>query len=150
MLADFAGWHEDVQTLIAAIPQPYLWALKLRRPLPSWSVGRVTLLGDACHPTLPFLAQGAVMAIEDGYILSRALEAHGMDVATAFRAYESARYERTARVVNGSADNTKRFHNPLLGDPATAQAYVEHEWAEDRLRERYDWMYRYDATAVAV
>jgi len=59
MLADFAGWHEDVQALIAAIPQPYLWALKLRHPLPSWSVGRVTLLGDACHPTLPFLAQGA-------------------------------------------------------------------------------------------
>ena len=150
MLADFAGWHEDVQTLIAAIPQPYLWALKLRHPLPSWSVGRVTLLGDACHPTLPFLAQGAVMAIEDGYILSRALEAHGMDVTAAFRAYESARYERTSRVVNGSADNTKRFHNPLLGDPATAQAYVEREWAEDRLRERYDWMYRYDATAVPV
>ena len=61
-----------------------------------------------------------------------------------------ARYGRTSRVVNGSADNTKRFHNPLLGDPAAAQAYVEREWAEDRLRERYDWMYRYDATAVAV
>ena len=150
MLADFAGWHEDVQTLIAAIPQPYLWALKLRHPLPSWSVGRVTLLGDACHPTLPFLAQGAVMAIEDGYILARALDAHGMDVATAFRAYEKARYERTSRVVTGSADNTKRFHNPALGDPATAQAYVEREWAEDRLRERYEWMYRYDATAVPV
>jgi len=150
MLADFAGWHDDVQTLIKAIPQPYLWALKLRRPLPSWSVGRITLLGDACHPTLPFLAQGAVMAIEDGYILSRALEAHGGDVTAAFRAYESARHERTSRVVIGSADNTKRFHNPLLGDPLAAQAYVEREWAEERLRERYDWMYRYDATAVAV
>ena len=82
--------------------------------------------------------------------MSPALEPHAMDVTAAFRAYESARYERTSRVVNGSADNTKRFHNPLLGDPATAQAYVEREWAEDRLRERYDWMYRYDATAVAV
>jgi len=82
--------------------------------------------------------------------LTSVLEAHGMDVAAAFRAYESARHERTSRVVNGSADNTKRFHNPLLGDPATAQAYVEREWAEDRLRERYDWMYRYDATAVPV
>ncbi|WP_457836121.1 FAD-dependent monooxygenase, partial [Staphylococcus aureus] len=79
------------------------------------------MLGDACHPTLPFLAQGAVMAIEDGYILARALEAHGMDVATAFRAYEKARLERTSRVVTGSADNTKRFHNPALGDPAQAQ-----------------------------
>jgi salicylate hydroxylase len=76
MLADFAGWHDDVQRLIEAIPQPYLWALKLRPPLPSWSVGRITLLGDACHPTLPFLAQGAVMAIEDGYVLGRAIEAH--------------------------------------------------------------------------
>lgn len=150
MLADFAGWHDDVQTLIKAIPQPFVWALKLRHPLPSWSKGRVTLLGDACHPTLPFLAQGAVMAIEDGYILARALEAHGTDIAAAFRAYEKARQERTSRVVTGSADNTKRFHNPALGDPATAQAYVEREWAEDRLRERYEWMYRYDATAVPV
>jgi len=61
------------------------------------------------------------MAIEDGYILSRAIEAHGGDVAAAFRAYESARHERTSRVVIGSADNTKRFHNPLLGDPLAAQ-----------------------------
>jgi salicylate hydroxylase len=98
MLADFAGWHDDVQTLIKAIPQPYLWALKLRPHLPSWSVGRITLLGDACHPTLPFLAQGAVMAIEDGYILSRGLDTNGLDVAAAFRAYESARHERTSRV----------------------------------------------------
>jgi salicylate hydroxylase len=150
MRADFEGWHEDVHALISAIPQPFLWAMKLRRPLPVWSADRITLLGDACHPTLPFLAQGAVMAIEDGFILARALEAHGADVAGAFRAYEAARQERTARVVNGSADNTKRFHNPALGDPAGAQAYVEREWAEDRLRERYDWMYRYDATKVAV
>lgn len=150
MRADFEGWHEDVHALISAIPQPFLWAMKLRRPLPVWSAGRITLLGDACHPTLPFLAQGAVMAIEDGFILGRALEAYGADVPGAFRAYEAARQERTARVVNGSADNTKRFHNPALGDPAGAQAYVEREWAEDRLRERYDWMYRYDATKVAV
>jgi len=150
MRADFKGWHEDVQTMIATIPQPFLWALKLRRPLPVWSSGCITLLGDACHPTLPFLAQGAVMAIEDGYILARALEAHDADVAAAFRSYEAIRKDRTARVVNGSADNTKRFHNPALGDPAGAQAYVEREWAEDRLRERYDWMYRYDATKVVV
>jgi salicylate hydroxylase len=150
MLADFVSWHEDVHTLIKAIPQPYLWSLKLRRPLASWSIGRVTLLGDACHSTLPFLAQGAVMAIEDGFVLARALEAHGADVAAAFRSYEAARLERTSRVVIGSAEKTTRFHNPLLGDPTVAQAYIEREWAEERLRERYDWMFRYDATAVAV
>lgn len=149
MLADFQGWHPDVQELIRAIPQPYLWALKLRPPLPEWSRGRITLMGDACHPTLPFLAQGAVMAIEDGFILARALDAHA-DIPTAFRAYEMARQGRTARVVNGSADNTKRFHNPALADAAGAQAYVEREWAEEKLRDRYDWMYRYDATTVAI
>jgi salicylate hydroxylase len=136
MRADFKHWHADVQTLISAIPEPFLWALKLRQPLPVWSAGRITLLGDACHPTLPFLAQGAVMAIEDGFILARALEAHGADVAGAFRAYEAARHERTSRVVNGSADNAKRFHNPALGDPAGVQAYVEREWAKDHLQER--------------
>jgi salicylate hydroxylase len=144
MLADFAGWHDDVQAMITCIPQPYLWALKLRRPLPVWSAGRITLLGDACHPTLPFLAQGAVMAIEDGYILARALAAHPDEPAVAFRRYEATRQDRTARVVNGSAENTRRFHNPALGDPAGAAAYVAREWAEERLRERYDWMYCYD------
>jgi salicylate hydroxylase len=124
MLADFAGWHEDVQTLIAAIPQPYLWALKLRRPLPSWSVGRVTLLGDACHPTLPFLAQGAVMAIEDGYILSRALEAHGMDVSAAFRALNR-------RGTNAHpASSTDR--------PTTRNAFTTRCW-EIRRRRRPMW-----------
>lgn len=63
---DFAGWHEDVQTLIRAAPSVMKWAFAERAPRQTWSVGRATLLGDACHATLPFLAQGAVMSIEDG------------------------------------------------------------------------------------
>jgi salicylate hydroxylase len=63
-LRDFANWHEDVQRLIQGIEQPYKWALLSRQPMKTWTVGRATLLGDACHPTLPFLAQGAVMALE--------------------------------------------------------------------------------------
>ena len=66
-LKDFAGWHEDVQTLIKAIDVPYKWAMMIRDPMKTWTKGRITLLGDACHPTLPFLAQGAVMALEDGF-----------------------------------------------------------------------------------
>jgi salicylate hydroxylase len=149
MMADFVGWHQDVLDLIEAIPEPYLWALKLRPLLPVWSRGRITLMGDACHPTLPFLAQGAVMAIEDGLVLARALEAE-QDIPAAFSAYQAARHARTARIVTGSAENTRRFHNRALSDPASAQAYVEREWNPERLRERYDWIYRYDATAVPI
>ncbi|MBZ2209168.1 FAD-dependent monooxygenase [Massilia soli] len=149
-LGDFKGWHEDVHTLIKAIDVPYKWVLKVRDPMPVWTKGNVTLLGDACHPTLPFLAQGAGMAIEDGYILARALAMYPDSPATAFASYENARHERTAKVVIGSAANTKRFHNPALADAQGAAEYVEREWNEERVRERYEWLFNYDVDAVAL
>jgi salicylate hydroxylase len=147
--SDFAGWHADIQAMIDAIEVPYKWALMHRPPLPRWSVGRVTLLGDACHSTLPFLAQGAVMAIEDGYVLARALAAHD-DVPAALARYEAARHARTTRMVEGSAANAKRFHNPELAHSAGARAYVDREWTEARVRERYEWLFDYDVDAVPV
>jgi salicylate hydroxylase len=149
-LADYAGWHEDVHTLIKAVETPYKWALMLRQPMPQWSVGRVTLLGDACHPTLPFLAQGAVMAIEDGFVLARALEAHGDDFEAGFAAYEAARNERTSRIVRGAESNLARFHNPALSDAGLAEAYVNSEWEEAKVKQRYEWLFTYDATTVPV
>ena len=92
-LADHNGWHPEVHALIAAAPQLYKWALMGRDPMPGWTTGRVTLLGDACHPTLPMLAQGAVMALEDAVILGRCLDQYG-DIATAFARYEQARIVR--------------------------------------------------------
>ncbi len=146
-LADYPGWHEDIQTFIRAIDTPYRWALLSRPPMKSWTRGRVTLLGDACHPMLPFLAQGAVMALEDACVLGRAMgEYDGHEEA--FRRYEAARLERTTRVVEGAAANTHRFHNQVLADAAAAQDYVDREWEESQVAARYEWLFRYDATAT--
>src|SRR5919197_3198568 len=101
---DFRGWHADVHAIIRSVDTPYKWALMVRPPMTQWSKGRVTLLGDACHPMLPLLAQGAVMALEDGFILARCLKAYA-DHVIAFARYETARREQTARAVNGSAEN---------------------------------------------
>jgi salicylate hydroxylase len=147
-LRDFAGWHEDVQTLIKAIDIPYKWALMVRDPMASWSRGNVTLLGDACHPTLPFLAQGAAMALEDGYVLARALDKYRDAPQTALAQYEKARQERTSRIVLGSAANAKRFHNPALADASGAADYVSREWTEERVKDRYEWLFQYDVDTV--
>jgi salicylate hydroxylase len=115
-----------------------------------WTVGRVTLLGDACHSMVPFLAQGAVMAIEDGYVLARALTEGDGGVGERLLRYEEARRDRTRRAVEGSAGNIQRFHNPALADPRTARDYVDREWAGQRVAERYEWLFRYDATTAAI
>ena len=102
----YAGFHAEARALLDACETVTKSALYVRDPLPRWSVGRVTLLGDACHPMVPFMAQGACMAIEDAVVLGRALK--GVDVAgvaSAFLNYENARKDRTARVQIGSRGN---------------------------------------------
>lgn len=148
LAADFAGWHDEVQALVRGIPVPYKWALMVRAPMPRWSAGRVTLLGDACHSMVPFLAQGAVMAIEDGYMLARALALPDGDIPEKLLRYENARRERTRRAVEGSADNIARFHNRALAGPATARAYVEREWAGANVAARYEWLFTYDVATA--
>ena len=148
-LADFAGWHEDVQTFIRSSPQLLKWALVRRDPIPAWSQGRVSLLGDACHATLPFLAQGAVHSIEDGVVLARALDAYA-DPVEALARYEAARIERTSRMVRGATANTDRFHSQELASPDTAYSYLEREWSVEPIADRYDWLYSYDAASAPV
>jgi len=147
--ADFKGWHDDIHRMIDGIETPYKWALMGRAPLERWSNGRVTLLGDASHPMLPAYAQGASMALEDGYILARALAGPG-DSAQALLRYENARKERTAKVVRGSAENMRRFQDRTMADPAAARDYVDREWAEERVKSRYEWLFTYDVTTVVV
>jgi salicylate hydroxylase len=115
-----------------------------------WTHGRVTLLGDACHPTLPFLAQGAVMAIEEAMVLARCLESHAQHPINGLELYEALRMERTGKIVNGSAANGARFHNPMLADAQYAAQYVGTEWSRDSVRERYEWLFEYDAASVEV
>jgi salicylate hydroxylase len=148
-LRDLAAWHEDVKTIIRNIDTPYKWALLGREPLDHYAQRRVCVMGDAAHPTLPFLAQGANMALEDAVVLARCLDLSG-DPVEALRCYERARLQRTAAIVRGSSENTKRFHNPALGSSEGAAAYVEREFLPEKVKQRYDWLYEYNALTVAL
>jgi 6-hydroxynicotinate 3-monooxygenase len=124
--AAFEGFHPQVQHVLAACPSVHKWALVDRDPITRWSDGNVTLLGDACHPMTPYMAQGAAMAIEDAAVLSRCLEGVEREgVPAAFQRFEATRKERTSRVQLTSRTNT---------------------W----LRERTDtdWVYAYNAYTV--
>lgn len=107
MFDAFKGYHPSVQALIENAESITKWPLLNRQPLPVWSKGRMVLLGDACHPMKPHMAQGAAMAIEDGAMLARCLTETGLrDYATGFRLYEANRKERASRVQAVSNANT--------------------------------------------
>ena len=103
----YAGFHPEVRAIVEACPEVHKWALMERDPLPRWCEGRVTLLGDACHPMTPYMAQGAASALEDAAMLSRCLEYVSVDgVAQAFLRYEANRLPRTAQIQQTSSKNT--------------------------------------------
>ena len=147
---DFEGWHEDIQTMITNAPSLFKWALIVRPPMQSWTIGHATLLGDACHATLPFLAQGAVMSLEDAVVLGRSFEAYGTDPGEALKRYERARIDITRKKVLGATANTERFHNPALATEAGAQAYIDEQWSRAAILERYEWIFNDDVTKSAI
>lgn len=103
----YEGFHVDVRSVLEACPDCHKWAILEREPLARWSEGRIVLLGDACHPMTPYMAQGAATAIEDAAILARCLDStSGEDVEGAFRRYEAHRKPRTSRIQAISSANT--------------------------------------------
>ena len=133
--AAFAGFHADVRAVLEGCPDCHKWAILEREPLARWSSGRVVLLGDACHPMTPYMAQGAATSIEDAAVLSRCLKEFP-DVETALGRYEAHRKPRTSRIQAISSANTWMktpetnpdwlygydAWNAPLGDPAAAHA----------------------------
>jgi salicylate hydroxylase/6-hydroxynicotinate 3-monooxygenase len=101
----FASFHPDVRAVLAAAPEVHKWGIFERDPLPTWSRGRVALLGDACHAMTPYMASGAAMALEDAVVLARCLGEIG-NVGEAFRVYEATRKPRASAVQTGSSNNT--------------------------------------------
>lgn len=103
----YRGFHADARALIEACGTVMKSALYVRDPLPAWGRGRVTLLGDACHPMMPFMAQGACQAIEDAVVLARTLsDAASGTTEDRLRRYEALRQPRTAAIQIGSRGNT--------------------------------------------
>jgi salicylate hydroxylase len=143
LAAEFADWHPTINTLLANANKKnlYKWGLFDRPPMVQWSIGRITLLGDACHPTLPFMAQGAAMAIEDAAVIAGCLN-QTQDPTSAFLRYEKLRKKRTAMIQQLSRRNAKVFH--LKGIAA---------WARNRAAKRAGGstmkkLYGFDALSV--
>jgi salicylate hydroxylase len=140
---DFKGWHPDIQTIIdkADTNQCFRWSLYYRPPIDNWSSQRVTMLGDAVHATLPYLAQGAAMAIEDGAVLARALHLTE-NIADALQLYQRNRIGRTSKIVKGSSQNRALFHMHDQGELRRAFAN------RDEGAARNAWLYSYNPLTV--
>jgi salicylate hydroxylase len=148
-LRDFEKWSPVIRRILEKASVLNRWALFDRTVLPKWSDRRVVLLGDACHPMLPFLAQGAAMAIEDAYLLAR-LVTDRADMTDALTDYEAIRKPRTARVQAGARRNASLFHH---GDPLSQMTTYGPIWLAGQLlpwftQGQYDWIYAHDVTAV--
>jgi 2-polyprenyl-6-methoxyphenol hydroxylase-like FAD-dependent oxidoreductase len=146
--AAFAGWHKDVSGVLDAVEETFIWGLFDRAPLARWSVGRVTLLGDACHPMLPFVAQGAAQAMEDGMTLSACLQKYD-DIPEALARYQALRLPRTAHVQSLAANNKIRFHFPDGPEQVVRDAEMA-AGGTDWSFKAMEWIYGHDpAAAVA-
>lgn len=143
-LAAFEGWHPQIRRIISAAETCFIWALFDRDPLPRWSAGRATLLGDACHPMYPFMAQGAAQAIEDGACLAACLaEERNADPAETLRRYERTRLPRVTRLQEMSRANKRRYHMPDGPEQQARDAAMVA--VRERAPENMQWLFGFDA-----
>ena len=138
----FEGWHEPLLELLGAADTYYKWALYDRDPVPGWTSGRVTLLGDAAHAMPPFIGQGAGMSAEDAYALAAALDYLPGDVPGALGLYESLRVERANSIVLRARSGRDKYHGKESWDPRPAGEQNQTGIAHDDI-------YRYDVRAAA-
>ena len=142
----FAGAGRDVQTILNAVEETFLWGLFNHPYLPHWTKGNVALVGDACHPMLPYLAQGAVMALEDAWVLARELDRSG--VAEGLLAYERICKPRATKVQKAAASNATAYHLPSGPSRLVAHTGLKaiSRLAPSALLGRFDWLYGGDVT----
>lgn len=152
LLAAYQGWHSDLIRLFEMTDpaQTFKWGLFDRDPMTRWSRGRVTLLGDAAHPMLPFLSQGAAMGIEDAYVLARALARDSGDVSAALLAYEGERIPRTSRVQLEARERGRTYHLATPEEQRKRDNEMLRRQKEDptAVGIKAEWVYAYNATAA--
>jgi salicylate hydroxylase len=140
----FAGWHPEVSELLSSAKSTFLWALNGRDELSTWHQNRVVLLGDACHPMLPFMAQGAAMAIEDAYVLAKCVAEH--DMTEAFIKYEKNRKPRATKIQKMSKANASLYHmhGGVFGKMKLKALQTASRFAPEIIQSKLDFVYGHD------
>jgi salicylate hydroxylase len=148
----YARWHESLLRIFEAGDKWYKWALYDRDPIPKWTEGRVTVLGDAAHPMLPYLGQGACQAIEDGAVLARALSTERDDPVAGLARYERTRRPRASRVVLAARERGLNNHlsSPIAAWRRDLTIALRRRLGNDREGRGAAWIPAYDATASDV
>lgn len=146
----FSGWDPRIKTLLGACETCHLWGLFDRAPLLNWTKGHAALLGDACHPMLPFMAQGAAMALEDASVLAQTLTANPNNIETALQRYEALRKPRASKVQAISRSNAKLFHLSGAARAVRTAKFKAASLLPALAHARFDPIYGVDVTQMKV
>jgi salicylate hydroxylase len=152
VIENYRGWHESLLRLFSASEKHYKWALYDRDPLPQWTRERATILGDAAHPMLPYLGQGACQAMEDGVVLATSLAAMPEDPVGAMKLYERARLPRASQVVLTARERGEDNHlvSPLAALKRDALIALRRRFGKDPTGRGTAWIFEYDAGSPRV